>query len=161
MGIGQCLPSPDMYYISSLVGFQLLLWSVLAVMKEITKDLLAEEDFEDFLKDVAHIGNTYSVAAKVMRMKRASQQPKPQQQQQQQQQQQSNHNQPSTINAEDFQPPPPPPVTPSLSPTRLNSDWEEDVTLQQVFDDVEAACHRINKDRTTSPSPNRRFRQTL
>jgi hypothetical protein len=155
MGIGQCLPSPNMYYISSMVGFLLLLWSVLALMKEITQDLLAEENFEDFLKDVARMGNAHSVTTKVMIMKRLSQQPN-------QQQQQKNHNLESNFDVEDLPPPPPPPpLTPSLSPSRLHSDWEEDVTLQQVLHDVEAACHRINKDHVTNSSPNRRLRQTI
>jgi hypothetical protein len=123
-------------------------------MKEITKDLLAEENFEDFLKDVARMGNTYSVTTKVMITKSLSQPPK-------QQQQQNNHNLQSNFDVEDLPPPPPPPITPSLSPTRLHSDWEEDVILQQVSHDVEAACHRITKDHTTSSSPNRRLRQTI
>jgi hypothetical protein len=152
MGVGQCFPPPNIYYISCHVGFLLLLWSVLAVMKEITKDLLAEEDFEDFLKDVARMGNRYSVTTKVMMMRKSSQQ----QQQPNDVKQQNEGTEDSNI---PMPPPPPLPITPSISPTRLNSDWEEDVTLEQVLQDVEAVCHRINRDHASPSTKN--LRRTL
>mmetsp|Transcript_18252 Transcript_18252/g.25956 ORF Transcript_18252/g.25956 Transcript_18252/m.25956 type:complete len:387 (+) Transcript_18252:35-1195(+) len=60
-GIGLAFSSSDLFLITSHVGFLLLIWSVLAVMREISKDLLADEEFEDFLKEVARLGNQYSI----------------------------------------------------------------------------------------------------
>ena len=63
LGVGQCF-SDSWYPALSNIGQALFLFSLVREMKEIDKELTAEQFFEEFLEDVKDVGNGTSISSK-------------------------------------------------------------------------------------------------
>jgi len=60
LGLGQCFPV-GWFTISSNVGFIIYFLSIILLMKEVDKDMVVADDFDQFLEQIEIVGNKTSV----------------------------------------------------------------------------------------------------